>query len=118
MTDDVIKAGLERARLLLGVTKKARGVTSASVHPTAEQIGALAGEAHKWGSRDVVARLYVFAAARAAGDALDMLRATVGDAGNGAVNGVLMLWVTAERDDEESEDFVDALRSSFAGRER
>ncbi|MCW2575125.1 MAG: hypothetical protein JWR66_1155, partial [Modestobacter sp.] len=78
----------------------------------------LAGEAHAWTSKGVVARLYVFAAAAAAGSALDLLRQSVGDAGNGAVNGPLLLWATAERDDEDSEDFVDALRSAFAGRER
>lgn len=110
-------ADLERGRALLRRAGRA-GASATAVHPTAAELGADAGEAYLWEDVDVVARIYAFPTSQAALDALDMLRATVGDAGNGAANGALMLWATAGSQDEEAEDFIDELRSALAGRER
>ena len=110
----------DRARFLslLGVATDA-GVSDAIPQPDADAISALDVCAFAWPDRAVAAAVYVFGDQDDAFAALDELNADADPALRTlvAVNGDLLLSLTAPATDEAANEFLDRLARAFAGEE-
>jgi hypothetical protein len=109
----------KRAEVLLGLRHQEDEILPADANPSPAALGAQAGLGYAWKSSSVRASVYLFDSYDNASAAEKRLQADPpGDQVASTINGPLLMWATADRDDDGAGDILLQLRESFAGRER
>jgi hypothetical protein len=109
----------ERALALLRTSGRLTDVREAEPEPDAAALGANGAISYAWEGNSAIASVYAFSSYHDAREVEDRLREQPDGARRSVatVNGALLLWATADEDDQDGRDVLARLRSAFAGRE-
>jgi hypothetical protein len=109
----------ERAEALLRIGSRGAVTEPVEPRPPPEDLGATDAISRKWSTGSIVASVYIF---DSYADAVEIEKSLLFDVApsirtQSTVNGSLLLWATADRDDPDAADALTELVSAFAGRE-
>lgn len=109
----------QRAEALLSASGQMEGAREVPLDPDAASLGAKGGIAYAWDGNSMQASVYAFPSYSDARAVEDDVRGRPDGARNAVatVNGSLLLWATADNDDQQALASLKELRSGFAGRE-